>query len=160
MLLSGLCICKEARQTPVLGGGGTVAFRAAQPSGGAKTLVGAPCIRSRLGAALLNVAGPKLWSPETQLKRRRPRPSGCITHAVPLIEGRSGMLHGSARLGSLRRRSSAFVSPPPTSHPLPMSVGPVARCESAPDQSRAGTNRTVVRGAGGTALDPTSPNIT
>ena len=64
MLVGGLCIRKEARKAPVLGGGGSVGLQAARTSAGANVLVSRPCIRSRLGIAVLNVDATNPKSPE------------------------------------------------------------------------------------------------
>lgn len=100
------------------------------------------------GRCTLNVAGPKLRSPETLLKGRLPRPPRCMVQAVSLIERCSGMLHG------LHRRSSAFVSPLSGPRTLgPWERGPPPAASQHQTGHRADADRTMVRGAGGTALD-------
>jgi hypothetical protein len=74
---SGACVpARGARLTSGRGGGGTVGHRAARASAVANPLVVGLCICSRLGAALLNVAHGQRESPQTPLRRWRPRPSG------------------------------------------------------------------------------------
>jgi hypothetical protein len=92
MLVSGLCVRKKARKTPVLGGGGTVAFQAARSSGAAKTLAGALCICSRPCAALLNIARPSLGSPETRPEGAAILTFGFKTRRVCSVAGNLGGL--------------------------------------------------------------------
>ena len=66
VLVSGLCLRKEARKTRTSSGGGTVGYRAAWTSVRAKVLVDGLCICSRMGAALLNGGS----------SRRRPQKPG------------------------------------------------------------------------------------
>jgi hypothetical protein len=70
--------CVQARKTPLIGGGGTVGSLAARTSMSTNVLVVSACIRSRPGAALLNVGPCSAESPET---RHCHRPS--LTFGLP-----------------------------------------------------------------------------
>jgi hypothetical protein len=75
MLVSGLCICKEARTTPVLGGGGFVDSRPYCATAFTKLLVTIGVHTHLHRGRLLNVGHDRLDPPEKLAGR--PRNSGC-----------------------------------------------------------------------------------
>jgi hypothetical protein len=104
---SGACTpARDARLTSGLGGGGSVGYRAARTSGGAKVLVDGLCLCSPLGAALLNVAAPRRESPETAPFLRVPSTFGFLTRRSRRVES-VGLSHQVGPASAILRRGAA-----------------------------------------------------
>src|SRR5579875_124358 len=104
---SGACIpARGARLTSGRGGGGSVGYRAARTSGGAKVLVDGLYLCSPLGAALLNVAASSRESPETAPFLRVPSTFGFLTRRSRRVES-VGLSHQAGPASAIPRRGAA-----------------------------------------------------
>ncbi len=104
---SGACApARGARLTSGRGGGGSVGYRAARTSEGAKVLVDGLCICSRLDAALLNVAVPRRESPGTAPFLGGPLTFGFLTRRSRRVES-VGLSHQAGPVSAILRRGAA-----------------------------------------------------